>query len=98
MLGPLLALMVVGVLVGVLWALFAPARAPRPGPPRAPSDDYGLLRAAATVTDPEVASRIRSLLSAAGIRATIASAPDGRVRVLVFERELYRARRLVDRT
>lgn len=94
MLGPLLALMVVGAVVSVLRALFAPGKTPL-YPVRMPLEDYGLLCAAAVADDPETASRIRYRLGAAGIRATVATGLDGRVRVLVFEGELYRARRVV---
>lgn len=94
MLGPLLALMVLGVVAGVLRALFAPAKAAA-YPVSGPLDDYGLLCAAAVADDPETASRIRCRLGAAGIRATVATGPDGRVHVLVFEGELHRARRVM---
>lgn len=105
--GPLIALAVVGVLAVILRGFFGREghgdrgdfgrrgrfrRGIRPG---YVFDDYGLLCAAAISDDPETAVRIRSLLGEAGIRATLATGADGRVRVLVFEHELDRARRVV---
>jgi hypothetical protein len=60
----------------------------------APVDDYGLLAPAAIVETPEQAARMRTLLSQAGIRATTTIGADGRHRVLVFARDLHRARRV----
>ncbi|WP_033340194.1 hypothetical protein [Catenuloplanes japonicus] len=57
--------------------------------------DFGLLTPAATADDDATAEEFRTLLSAAGIRATVAGARDGRLLVLVFPEELTRARRLV---
>jgi hypothetical protein len=94
MLGPLIALTVIGVLTGVLrWIYFRDAQRPSPTIPR--RDDYGLLCAAAITNDPRSADSTRSRLIAAGIRATVTTGADGLIRVLVFERELPRARRLV---
>ena len=66
-------------------------------PSGAPSDapDYGLLRAAAVVEDLDTGQSVRALLIAARVRATVATGPDGLVRVLVFPQEYDRARRLV---
>ena len=65
--------------------------------PGAPLDapDYGLLRAAAVVEDLDTGQSVRALLIAARVRATVATGPDGLVRVLVFPQEYDRARRLV---
>lgn len=71
----------------------SPARDRSPGGPRS-SDDYGLLAPAATVDTAEQAARARELLSRAGIRATTTIGSDGRHRVLVFARDLDRARRV----
>lgn len=94
MLGPMLALMVLVLVASLVRALFT-AEKPAPRPLRMPREDYGLLCAAAVLDDPETASRIRSRLGEAGIRATVTTGPDGLVRVLVFEGELDRARRVV---
>jgi hypothetical protein len=59
------------------------------------SDDYGLLGVAAVVETTDAAEQIRAVLADAGIRATVAEARDGRVRVLVFETDVPRARRVV---
>jgi hypothetical protein len=72
----------------------APERTGREAAVSAASDDYGLLVPAATVDTDEQATRIRDLLSAAGIRATTSVGSDGRRRVLVFPRDLGRARRV----
>jgi len=58
-------------------------------------EDYGLLRVAGTVDGEAEARIMQSLLSQAGIRSTVATAHNGRIRVLVFEHELEAARRLV---
>jgi len=59
------------------------------------SDDYGLLGVAAVVETVDAAEQIRAVLADVGIRATLAGTPDGRVRVLVFETDVPRARRVV---
>lgn len=94
MLGPLLALMVLALVAILLRALFAPDGA-APLPALGTPDGYGLLSAVAVVDDPETAAGIRCRLVAAGIRATVSTGRDGQVRVLVFQDELYRARRVV---
>jgi hypothetical protein len=58
-------------------------------------EDYGLLCPAAVTSEPEVATEIRRLLAAAGIRATYAAGRDGRIAVLVFAEQVEEARRLV---
>jgi hypothetical protein len=58
-------------------------------------DDYGLL-SVVTVTDTATSAHAATtLLAEAGIRATVTTGADGRIRVLVFENDLYRARRVV---
>ena len=69
------------------------------GSPAIPSssagpDDYGLLSSVAAVDTAQEAARVRSLLADAGIRATTTVGVDGRHRVLVFNAELHRARRV----
>jgi len=66
-----------------------------PRPREKADDDYGLLRAVATVDDLDTGESIRALLVAGKVRATVATGVDGRVRVLVFTSEYARARRLV---
>jgi hypothetical protein len=100
MLGPLLAVIVIGAVAVFLWALFAPGSTQRRPPSKVldtPPVDYGLLCVAAITDDPEVAARIRSRLGDAGIRATVAPGTDDHILVLVFEGELDRARRVVGR-
>ncbi len=75
-----------------------PTSAPHPkeGPVAAAAqpEDYGLLASVAAVDTVEEAARVRSLLANAGIRATTTVGVDGRHRVLVFNAELHRARRV----
>ena len=59
------------------------------------ADDYGLLATAAVSRTHADALLIKEHLRSAGIRATLANAPDGQIRVLVFGDEVVRARRLV---
>jgi hypothetical protein len=59
------------------------------------SDDYGLLATAAVARTHADAVLIKEHLRTAGIRSTLANAPDGQIRVLVFGDEVVRARRLV---
>ncbi|MDP9797388.1 hypothetical protein J2S43_005900 [Catenuloplanes nepalensis] len=59
------------------------------------AQDFGLLTPAVTADDEDTAGEFRRLLQNAGIRATVASAPDGRRLILVFPEELSRARRLI---
>jgi hypothetical protein len=75
-----------------------PARAARRPRPRAPiGDDYGLLRTIALVGSLDTGQSVRALLDAGGIRSTLATGPDGLVRVLVFPEAYERARRMVSR-
>jgi hypothetical protein len=71
----------------------------RPGSPGAgvrsgEREDYGLLKVATEVATAEEATKVRRVLTAAGIRNTNAVTGDGRHRVLVFGDELIRARRV----
>jgi hypothetical protein len=67
----------------------------RIGPPAPGLDDYGLLRTLALVERLDTGQSVRALLSAGGVRATVATGSDGLVRVLVFPDEYDRARRMV---
>jgi hypothetical protein len=58
-------------------------------------EDYGLLRPAALTRDLVDAELVKAHLATGGIRSTLMTDPDGRIRVLVFADELDRARRLV---
>ena len=104
LIGPLLAVGLVGFLGAVFWRMglhwtfareesmdrYADGLAIFGEP-----DDYGLLYPAAVTEDPDVADEIQRLLGAAGIRATHAVDCDGRMAVLVFAEEVEEARRLV---
>jgi hypothetical protein len=102
---PFIALALIGALAMVLRWTFRQESAEPQGlfdPPAADADtdqpvaeDYGLLGVAAVVETADEAEQIRAVLADAGIRATVAEAPDGRVRVLVFEADVPRARRVV---
>jgi hypothetical protein len=104
LIGPLIAVGLVGFLGAVFWRMGLQWTLERDslrdlcrdglaifGEP----DDYGLLCPAAVTEDPAVADEIRQLLGDAGIRATHAVDPDGRMAVLVFAEEVEAARRLV---
>ncbi|WP_221324124.1 hypothetical protein [Actinoplanes sp. L3-i22] len=109
LIGPLIAVGLVGFLGAVFWRMGLQPTGPHDGESfrdgyaaglaifgeRAEQDDYGLLWPAAVTDEPEVADEIRRLLKDAGIRATQATRRDGRVSVLVFAEEVEAARRLV---
>jgi hypothetical protein len=74
--------------------------APRPrrrrtSPRTAIHEDYGLLRILVLVENLETGRSVRALLAAGGVRSTIATGPDGLVRVLVFPEAYERARRMI---
>lgn len=100
MLGPLVALVAVGVLTLLSrWAFGAPHRAePRHGSTGRP--DYGLLVPVATAGRRDEAETMRRLLDEAGIRGTVApdrQTPDRQPRfhVLVFPDAAARAREVL---
>lgn len=105
LIGPLIAVGLVGFLGVVFWRMGLQPTATSGGrhDETVPDglaifgewDDYGLLRPAAVTIEPEVADEIRRFLSDAGIRATTATRRDGRVSVLVFSEQVEEARRLV---
>ncbi|WP_433057212.1 hypothetical protein [Dactylosporangium sp. CS-033363] len=84
---------------GVLAALLLIIRLLKYGssarPTPAPRPDYGLLRTVSMVGDLSFARDVRDRLRHNGVRATLATGPDGMVRILVFADELDRARRLI---
>ncbi len=99
LIGPLIAVGLVGFLGAVFWRMGLQPTGSTGGEPDGLSifsecEDYGLLWPAAVTEDPEVADEIRRLLADAGIRATSATRCDGRVSVLVFAEEVEEARRL----
>lgn len=100
LIGPLIAVGLVGFLGAVFWRMGLQPLGPTDGCTDGlaifgEQEDYGLLSPAAVTDEPEVADEIRRLLSDAGIRATHAVRRDGRVCVLVFAEEVEEARRLV---
>lgn len=95
-LGPIAALVVVGLLVLLLRWAFARGgslveRSPRVGDP----DQYGLLRSVAAVRDRTAAEPLRVRLEQAGIPVTIAPTARG-LRVMVFAEDEQAARALLD--
>ncbi|MCA2213564.1 hypothetical protein [Jidongwangia harbinensis] len=103
LIGPLVAVMLIGIVGVVFWRLGLQWVERADDPLRelyglaifGEQEDYGLLCPAAVVDEPEVADDIRRLLADAGIRATRALRPDGQVAVLVFPEHIEEARRLV---
>jgi hypothetical protein len=94
--GPVIALIVTGVLALLLHRALTRRDQPMFPPPVAnDSTDYGLLVPVATCRDRVDADLVREHLMTAGIRSTLRTDPDGRVKVLVFADALDRARRLV---
>ena len=103
-LGPFIAVALVGFLGAIFWRMGLQWTQAREDPLRelyaglaifSQTEDYGLLCPAAATDDPDIAEEIRTLLAAAGIRATSAERPDGRLLVLVFPEEVDEARLLV---
>ncbi|MEV0273956.1 MAG: hypothetical protein HOV71_02270 [Hamadaea sp.] len=95
--GPVVALMVTGLLALLLHRALRrqeAAAAARPSISSRP-DDYGLLVPVASCRDRVDADLVREHLATAGIRSTLTTGVDGRIRVLVFADALDRARRLV---
>lgn len=88
--GPLLALLVLGVLAGLLRWTYG-TQADHPAPERDPDGDYGLLRQIAVAPTAGAAATLRRRLADAGIRATVNPSPGGH-RVLVFARDAADAR------
>ncbi|MEV0459095.1 hypothetical protein [Catellatospora methionotrophica] len=97
--GPMVAMVAIAVLAVVLHrGLQRDTETAAPVAPSPALDDYGLLASAAVVRTLADATLIREHLHTVGIRATLATAPDGRIRVLVFTDEVSRARRVVGET
>ena len=90
--GPLIAVAALGLIMLICRWVFATDR-PSPAT-RAPSQDFGLLEPVAVVRTLDDATMLRSVLSDAGIRGTVADAAGG-FAVLVFRDDASRARELV---
>jgi hypothetical protein len=86
--GPVIALVMVGLLALFLRWAFAPGAA------AAPRTREELLTPVATLTRRESALALRAVLSDAGIRSTIREPAAHRVDVLVFPEDVERARAL----
>jgi hypothetical protein len=104
LLGPFIAVALVGFLGAIFWRMGLQWTQAREDPLRelyaglaifGEAEDYGLLCPAAATDDTDIAEEIRTVLAAAGIRSTSAVRPDGRLLVLVFPEEVDEARRLV---
>jgi len=104
LIGPLIAVGLVGLLgvvfwrMGLHWTLAREDGGDRYADGLAifgEPEDYGLLCPAAVTDDAALAEEIRRLLGTAGIRATQAVDRDGRTAVLVFVEQVDEARRLV---
>jgi hypothetical protein len=96
-LGPVIALLAVGLLMLLLRWTYGGTRMPGPAH-RATgtgADDFGLLRRVALVRTVADANALRAVLSDADIRTTMVAAEDERYQVMVFAVDLERARRLI---
>lgn len=93
LLSPLVSFVALGLIVLICRWVFGTGK--RPAPPRRPdSEDLGLLVPVAAVRTRDDADMLHELLTEAGIRAGVSEGVDG-VRVLVFGKDLERARQLV---
>jgi len=92
--GPVVALATTGVLALLLHRAVGKQETALPAAPHRP-DDFGLLVPVASCRDQVDADLVREHLATEGIRSTLATGVDGRIRVLVFADALDRARRLV---
>ena len=101
MIGPLAALLVLGVVVLLCRWVFSTApreqRAARARARAAARGDYGLLVPVATARDGADAEELRGVLRAAGIRCTLSREGDDETRwqLLVFRSDAVRASELV---
>lgn len=89
--GPVIVLLVLGVLALFLRWAFAPNT---PSARRRPPADDGLLTRVATLSRRESALALRAVLSDAGIRSTIRFPAPHRADLLVFPEDAHRARTL----
>jgi hypothetical protein len=93
----IMALIVAGILVLIMRWVFAPSR-PRSAPPVDASDarELGLLAVVATRVQRSDATRLREVLTTAGIRSSASRRNDGTLDVLVFAEHAGQARALID--
>lgn len=95
LLGPLIALGLVGMLALILrWSMRPGSLIANPAKPGAP-DAYGMFVPVSSPPDEATARQQRRRLEAAGIRSTVAVTVDG-PRVFVFPDQLDAARRVLD--
>jgi hypothetical protein len=96
--GPLLGLLLVGLLAGLLRWTYGTHRQHVAPPAESDDHDLGLLREVAVVPTAAAAEALRRLLAADGIRATVRStAADGSRRILVFAEDESAARMVLSR-
>jgi hypothetical protein len=94
LLGPLIALGLIGLLALVLrWSMRPGSLIANPAKPGTP-DSYGVFVAVSSPPDEATAQRQRRRLEAAGIRSTVAVTIDG-PRVFVFPDHLDQARKVL---
>jgi hypothetical protein len=97
-LAPLLALLLVGLLGGLLRWTYGTHRQHVAPPAEHDDGDLGLLREVAVVPSPEAAGVLRAMLAAEGIRTTVRPAADGiGRRLLVFAEDEPDARVVLSR-
>jgi hypothetical protein len=96
LLAPVIAMAMIGLLALVLRWTFSGSGDPTRGPlAPAAAEDFGLLCVVAAADTDASAQEVQETLAAAGIRATVSVGRDGHHRVLVFETDLDRARRVL---
>jgi hypothetical protein len=89
------AVVIIAVLVLIMRWVFAPSR-PRTGRPESgPGADLGLLSPVRTAAPLAEALRVKNLLSQQGIRCSVSRLDREHYDVLVFNRDLDRARQLL---
>ncbi len=99
LLGPVVAVAALGLIVLMMRWVFSTDhredRTARRTQKAMSAGDYGLLVPVATVRVREDAELLRGVLRDAGIRGTVATAPEGGLSVLVFRADALRAKDLV---
>jgi hypothetical protein len=92
--GVLTQLLIAFAAMGVLGLVLRWTFSGRPDRTAGTTEDYGLLAPVAVADSAEDAERLRTVLAAADIRATVSRTRAGHHVVLVFATELDRARRV----